>query len=304
MELSLSGDKGIVIKDAKHNMITHTSFTMPVIDALWSGDQQSVLIMTCDDPEGNGIRSVIRYQWKDSKQDSIADNALLQWDADTAKGRYVICKQKSRELTYEMISQTSVRDPAAIIFLDAGDLKPVFSTGPNSGSYTLSPDKRSVGYIELSKDEYGDYFRHDLRVADISAGKVMTPAFGRRPLKYIWAGNRAIVYVEPDKYDLLSVRLFNMDSGKTKTFIPDLSVPAIKLVAYEEATGILYYKILDTYVSSVDDPVCWAISLDGKPISSEQKSFPMPKSKDVKKLVMPGNPPAPILPMPSKGAAE
>ena len=301
MVLNLSGDKDIDIKDSKGSMIARTSFKEPITDVLWSGDQTSVLISTCDTTEKKNNNRIYRYQWTSNKQELAIDNALSFWNTDTAIGKYVICGQKSKMLTSEMVSQTAVRDPASIIFLDANNLKFIFATGQNCGTYTLSPDMNNVAYIELAKDEYGDYFRHDLKVADIKTGKMMNPAFGRRSLKYIWAGNKAIVYVEPDKYDLLCIRLFDMNSGKTETFIPSMSVPAIKLVAYEEQTGILYYKILDTYSSSMDDPVCWAVSLGRKPVSSEQNSFPKPKSEAVRKLVMPGMPTAlPTL----KGAAK
>lgn len=290
--MSLSGNKGIVIKDSSRSTIAKTLFKESIADALWSGDDQSILIMTGNEPEGTGICCIYRYQWKNNKQDLIAVNTLPEWDKNSASGRYVICGQKSKTLTAEMVSQTAVRNPESIIFLDAKTLTTLFTTGENSGSYTLSPDMNSVAYIELAKDEYGDYFKHDLKIADIKTGKVMNPASGRRSLKYIWAGNRAIVYVEPDKYDLLSVRFFDMNSGNTKTFISNLSVPAIKLVAYDVQTGILYYKILDTYLSSSDDPICWAVSLGKKPVSSEQKSFPMPKSDVIRRMVMSGTIPS------------
>lgn len=317
MVLSLSGDKSIAINDAaKGSIIARTSFKTPITDALWSGDEQSILVMTCDKRKETEINHIYKCQWKSGKQETIADNARSEWDADSAKGRYVICRQTSDLRKKHTMLPGTVNNPASLIILDAVSLKTAFASGQNCGNpYTFSPDMNRVAYIELAKDEYGDYFRHDLKVADIRTGKVMNPAFSRRPLKYIWAGNKTIAYVEPDKYDLLSVRLFDIDSGTKKTFISNLSVPAIKLVAYDEQSGILYYKILDTYASSTDDPVCWAVSFGGKPVSSEQKSFPKPKSEAVRKLVMPGlytkgsempGMPSgmPTAPPPPKGAAK
>jgi len=249
MQLRLSGDKAVVIKDARGATVDRASFNAPIQNALWSGDEQSILIMTCDDTKESSVRRIYRYSLKDSKRETISDNAPYGWDlpygwnTDAAKGKYAICLQLSKELTGKTVYSSAIRNPSTIIFLDANNLKPVFAAGQNCGMYEMSPDKRSVSYIEISKDEYGEYYRHDLKVANIRTGKVMNPAFGRRPLKYIWAGSRAIAYIEPDKYDLLSVRLFNIDSRKTATFISNLSAPALKLVAYDEETGILYYRV-------------------------------------------------------------
>lgn len=295
LELSLTGDKSIIIKDSKGSTLARTSFKSRVANVLWSGDQQSVLIMTIDDTINNSVSHIYRYSLKNNKQEIIADNALYDWNTVKIPNQYVICREKSNELTDQTIYSSSVREPSSIIFLDAKTLMKVFTSGQNCGDYTLSSDAKCIAYIQLVKDKYGDYYRIDLKVANIRVGKVMNPAYGWRPLKYIWADSKSIIYVEPNKYDLLSIRKFNIDTGKKKTFISDLSVPAIKLDAYDKKTGILYYKVLDTHLSSTDDPVTWAVSLGRKPISSEQKSFPKPKSEAVQGLMMglPGMMPPP-----------
>ena len=121
----------------------------------------------------------------------------------------------------------------------------------------FSPDGNRLAFIELVKDEYGDFADYSLKVANIKSGAVNCVTVNRREPKYMWAGNGRLAVATCDKFAAPSVSLVDLITGKSTRLATNREFAGFEPLAYVPSKSIIVYKAA-TSVSGEKPEELWA----------------------------------------------
>jgi hypothetical protein len=183
----------------------------------------------------------------------------VQWSAD---GRYlacIACRTPASLPSYVAMGVGVVR------VYDASSLKQVLSTARLASGAKLSPDGNRIAFVEIVRDEYGDYAKYDLRVADIRSGRVISIATNRREPKYAWAGNDRVSVVTYDRYAVPTLSMVDVATRKTTTLATSREFARFEPVAYIASKQLVAYKA-STGIEGEKPEELWAARPGGAPV--------------------------------------
>jgi Tol biopolymer transport system component len=106
---------------------------------------------------------------------------------------------------------------------------------------SFSPDGSKIAFLEVEKDEYGDYELHTLKVADIRSQRVTVLAKNRRLISYLWAGSGRLAVAAQDKYSVSALSLVDVATGNWTVLVKDRDVTNLRPLAWVASKGLVAY---------------------------------------------------------------
>lgn len=171
------------------------------------------------------------YFLKEHRHRNVTKLAISKsfWSGD---GRYLAYISPTKETSKTSVDR-ALRDCGQLSILDSSnDFKRVARVGTMVSKAQSSQDGSRVAFIELLKDEYGDYATYAIKVLDIKPGRVGTLATSRREPKFIWAEDDSLAVATCDKYGVPSLSLLNVRDGVQTTLVTDRNYASIEPVGY------------------------------------------------------------------------
>lgn len=217
--------------------------------------------MECGDEQKSGLYV---YLLKERRHRQVAKGTIYKsfWSSD---GRYLAYISPRKE-TSKISANRALRNCGQLSVLDSNNsFKRVTRVGAMVSEAQSSPDGSRMGFIEVLKDEYGDYAMHAVKVLDIESGWVRTLVTLRREPKFIWAGNDSLVVSTTDKFGVPSISLLNvMDSSRTR-LVTDRHYASMEPVGYALRCGTVVYTA-NTSSAEQTPSEFWAVSPGRAPV--------------------------------------
>ena len=188
-----------------------------------------------------------------------------QWSSD---GRYIACIMTGSEKP-ESIPESVQSRVGYLRVYESSSLRQMLSPKKIALDAKFSPDGRYVAFIELVKDEYGEFANFALKVANIRSGGVVSIVVNRREPNYAWAGNGRLAVVTYDKFAVPSLGLVDLATRKSTRLATSHGFASFEPLAYVSSENIVAYKAA-TSISGEKPEELWA----ARPGSAPMRLFP------------------------------
>ena len=264
----------LVIKTSKVSKLGEISDSgeTSIDQAFWGTTDASFIYITSTEKDGESVYDLYIYSTEERKSLLLAQDIVsgsgpmgmprIRWFSN---GRYLICMRRLPHEPKNLPSSGRLSNPGAVIILDPGKgAKPIRVFDRPVIGYLLSPSENRIAFIELAKDEYGDYENLSLNVADIRTGKINHLLTTRHMPAFIWAGEDALAVTTYDKFSVPTISLMNIDGRRTQ-LVSTKEYAQLEPLAYLPKYNRIVYKAADDTARFVDSEL-WSISPGKAPV--------------------------------------
>ncbi|WP_319586183.1 hypothetical protein [uncultured Desulfobulbus sp.] len=228
--------KNIILgKNSKGKILTRIKLPGSIDKIYYSDNLQRLLITTYSSWVGSVPSSLYVYDPSaHGLKKTLSD--IREVDNIISYSQYVAYGQSGKR-------SQSYDEYTNVVFYNRKTIKKKYSLTGIVFGFSESNDYSKFAFLRRTKDEYGDMDLYNLNAVDIETKQLWKIASNRRNIKNKWVGLNLIAYVIPDKYEHLSIHLFNIKTSKDTLLVTNLDIAAIQLDKYDETTSTLYYTI-------------------------------------------------------------
>ena len=256
---------GLIIKTAKGRRIAELGLRRlnHALNVAWAPDESGLTYEVFDnDREERSGLYLYSLKMHASKLIVAGDIGETSWSPD---GRFLACKQVDTSASKRLPESTRYRTGTLMILDPKRGFKQAFSVGKLVKDFWFSPKGSRVAFIELTRDEFGDYDNTTLRVLDLRTGKSLDLATNRREFQVLWAGEGLLAIVAHDKYAVPSLALVSAVSGNRRVLAVHREFGYITPLAFLPDPQRVVYTAADR--SPYEGPVeLWAAEPGRKPM--------------------------------------
>jgi Tol biopolymer transport system component len=254
---------GLIIKTAKGRKVAEVGVRHlnHALNVAWAPDESGLTYEVFDE-YGEKRSGLYFYSLKTRASRLLVQSRVVQ--TKWSPNRRFVAFTQVRTAAKGMPESIRNRTGTLVILDGKASFKKVFTVGKLVKECWFSPDGGRIAFIELTKDEYGDYDNTALRVLDLRTGKSLDLATNRREFQVLWAGEGLLAMVAHDKYAVPSLALVSAVSGNRRVLAVHREFGYITPLAFLPDPQRVVYTAADR--SPYEGPVeLWAAEPGRKP---------------------------------------